>query len=161
MMLADYKLLIKGSKQLCKGNVAISSVCPRMNKHDITVQDFNIKLQNLAEKEKCQYIQNDLNFRYANRQPDMQVFSDKIFRLNNSGVRRFLKNCDIPLVENSKQEASSDKSREPNRRRTHDSTYSKIEVDYTYRHTPADGMHRTLDAQTHRYSVHARKDVCC
>ena len=102
LMTADYKLLIKAGKQLSRGNVAVSSICPRNDEHDTTVQDLNVRLQLLAESEKCQYIKHDLNFRYVNGNPDTTVFSGRSNKLNVTGVKRLLYNYDIPIIEKNK-----------------------------------------------------------
>lgn len=96
---AEYKILIKESKQITNGNVTVSSVCPRSDKFDNNVIELNKKIEKLSELEKCNLVNNDMNFRYVNGFPDLSVLQGQVLNVN--GTKRLLENMSLPLIETS------------------------------------------------------------
>ena len=92
---AEYKLLIKEACQISNGNVTISSVLPRCDQNDKNVQALNKELYKLAEREKCLFINNDLNFRFINGFPDNAVLDGQL--PNDLGIHRLLSNFELPF----------------------------------------------------------------
>ena len=85
------------------GKITVSSITPRTD--NVEVNDCRTKINKVAEenanKFKLNHVNHDLNFTYANGEPDQTLLKGKGVYLSDNGTKRLLANLDLPIIDRS------------------------------------------------------------
>ena len=92
-----YESMIKNIKDRAPGaEIVVSTIIPRTDseKNQERVDKLNTKLKAIGHKHGAKVINNDVNFKLSNQQPDEGSLNGSKVHLNNHGTRKLLNNFD-------------------------------------------------------------------